>query len=299
MYYFQNFHGRIDLLNANLILLHKPRFGQNFLAGSHSFNFMFPLPTYLPTTFKSMEGVVKYQMNITVKRFGKSDCNYVYPFNVMRVVDLNAFDPPLTKPVLKVTSKEFSIDFTSKALYMTAMIPQTGFVPSQVIDIRIQVDNRSIIYVKYVKISLKKVIAFTSQNPNIQTRELCVTEAMVYCGDVPAHKKKSFLKYLKVPLLSPNINNCDIIRLDYEIHVKAKTVGVTRSPVLKIPIQIGSIPLMSEGHVDYELAMGEPTFLRGLQIAPTSYDECMSSTPTTPAAENDLIDFSENFWVFL
>lgn len=295
MYYFQNFHGRIDLLNANLILLHKPRFGQLFAAGSHSHSFMFPLPDYLPSTFKSMEGVVKYQMEITVKRFGKSDCNFVYPFNVMRVVDLNAFDPPLSRPVLKVTSKEFSLDFSSKALYMTAMIPQSGFVPNQVIDIRIQVDNRSSIYVKYVKVSLKKIIAFTSQNPNIQTRELCVTETLIYCGDVPAHKKKSFLKYLKVPLLPPNISNCDIIRLGYEIHVKAKTVGVTRSPVLKIPIQIGSIPLLRDGHVDYELAMGEPTFLRRLEIAPISYDECMSSTASTPAIDDDLIDLSEKF----
>lgn len=234
-------------------------------------------------------------MDIVVKRFGKSDCNFVYPFNVMRVVDLNAFDPPLSRPILKVTSKEFSIDFTSKALYMTAMIPQSGFVPNQVIDIRIQVDNRSIIYVKYVKISLKKIIAFTSQNPNIQTRELFVTESIVFCGDVPAHKKKSFLKYLKVPLLPPNITNCEIIKLNYEIHVKAKTAGVTRSPVLRIPIQIGSIPLLRDGHVDYELAMGEPTFLRRLEIAPISYDDCMSSTATTPAAEDDLIDFSEEF----
>lgn len=209
----------------------------------------------------------------------------------MRVVDLNAFDPPLTRPLLRVTSKEFVIDFTSKALYMTAMIPQQGFVPNQIIDIRTQIDNRSIVYVKYVKISLKKVIAFTSQNPNIQTRQQSVTEGEVYCGDVPAHAKRTFTKFLKVPLLPPNISNCDIIRVDYEIQVKAKTIGVTRSPVLKLPIQIGSIPLLRDAHFDFEAATGMPSILRRLEIAPMSYEECMSSTATTPDA--DLIDLSE------
>lgn len=292
MYYFQTFSGRKELLNTTVLLLHKPRHGQKFPKGNHSFNFVFPLPEHLPSTFKALEGIVKYQMEITVKRFGKSDCNYVYPFNIMRVVDLNTFED-LSRPLLKVTSKEFSIDFTSKALYMTAMIPQQGFIPNQLIDVRTQIDNRSIVYVKYVKISLKKVIGFTSQNPNVQTRQQTVTEARVYCGDVPAHQKRTFLKYLKVPLLIPNINNCEIIQVNYEIQVKAKTVGVTRSPVLRLPIQIGSIPLMSENFLDYELESGMPSILRRLEIAPMSYDECMSSTATTP--DGDLIDLSEFF----
>jgi hypothetical protein len=104
--------------------------------------------------------------------------------------------------------------------------------------------------------------------------------------------KANFYKIFKIfPLIPPNISNCEIIRVDYEIQVKAKTVGVTRSPVIRLPIQIGSIPLMNENFLDYELENEMPSILRRLQIALMSYDECMSSTATTPDA--DLIDLSE------
>ncbi|KAG5669575.1 hypothetical protein PVAND_017462 [Polypedilum vanderplanki] len=286
VYYMQSYHGKIEHLNANLILLHKPINGQAFLSGTHKFNFFFQLPETLPASFNSLEGCVKYKMIITVKRFAKSNSIYEYPFLVTRHVDLNEIIG-LDRPLLKVTAKEFTIDFTSKSLYMSAMISQQGFVPHQIIDVRTQIDNRSIVYVKYVKISLKKITIFTSQSPQIHSKKVESTKAVAYCGDVPAHEKRMFMKYLKIPLLSPNISNCDIIKVSYEIQVKAKSIGVTRSPTLRLPIQIGTTPLIRDSSLDYEMDMPLPR----LEIAPMSYEECMAMS-TPESIDTDLIDFN-------
>lgn len=229
-------------------------------------------------------------MIVLVKRFGKSDMEFIYPFFVKQIVDLNAIEE-MTRPLLRVTSKDFAIDFTSKFLYMTAMIPQQGYVPNQIMDIRIQVDNRTIVYVKYVKVSLKKIVTFISQNPNINQHMVESTVTSAYCGDVEAHMKKLFVKYLKIPQVPPNIDNCEIIKLSYEVQVKAKTAGVTRSPILRLPIRIGTVQLFRDDRRDYELEVMEP---RRFEFAPMSYDECISgsSCPVTPNSD-DLMDFSE------
>lgn len=283
--------GRVEHLNTKLLLFNKPRNGQIFPKGKFSFNFFYQLSPTLPSSFHSTEGYVKYKMIVLVKRFGKSDMEFEYPFFVKQIVDLNAIED-MTRPLLRVTSKDFAIDFTSKFLYMTAMIPQQGYVPNQIMDIRIQVDNRTIVYVKYVKVSLKKIVTFISQNPNINQHTVESTEASAYCGDVEAHMKKLFIKYLKIPQVPPNIDNCEIIKLSYEVQVKAKTAGVTRSPVLRLPIRIGTVQLFRDDRRDYELEVMEP---RRFEFAPMSYDECMSgssSCPVTPISD-DLMDFSK------
>jgi hypothetical protein len=285
--YMQSFENHVDLINANLLLLHKPSRGQLLKDDQHSFPFNFPLPDSLPPSFRSLQGTVKYKILITIKRFGKSDLHFEYPFVIAQMVNLNLV-ANVDRPLLKVTTKEFAIDFTSKAIYMTAMLPQTGYVHNQIIDIRVEIDNRTIIYVKYVKISLKKIITLKCQTPNEHTRKVESDVVVGYCADVPAHKKRVFLKYLKVPKLTPNITNCEIIKLSYEIQVKAKTIGATRSPFLRLgPIQIGTIPLSRNNQLDYELDSQISRHER-FEIAPMSYDDCMLSTPTDDV---DLIDF--------
>lgn len=285
---------KAEHLNANLLLLHKPKHGKLFIKGRHCLVFNFPLPSSLPATFISSNGCVKYKMLICVKRFAKSDMNFEFPFIVTQIVNLNEI-PNIERPLLRLTSKEFTLDFTSKCLYMTAVISQQGFTPNQIIDVKTTIDNRSMVFVKFVKISLKKIVEFVGAGG----RRLEATKAAVYCGSVPSHEKRLFVKYLKVPPLLPNINNCEILRVNYEVQVKAKTAGATRSPTVRLPIQIGTIGLIRDSQIDYEMDMRMPT---RLEIAPMSYDACMASTSNASTPDvggfSDLIDFSESFYDF-
>lgn len=49
-----------------------------------------------------------------------------------------------------------------------------------------------------------------------------------------------------MPAVEPNIDNCQLIRVAYEVVVKAKANGLHRSVVLRLPVLIGTVPLKDE-----------------------------------------------------
>ena len=42
------------------------------------------------------------------------------------------------------------------------------------------------------------------------------------------------------------MENCEIIKISYQLVIKAKTIGWNKSPKIKFPIFIGTIPIVSE-----------------------------------------------------
>lgn len=69
-----------------------------------------------------------------------------------------------------------------------------------------------------------------------------IAESFEYCDQVKEHCHRIFSKYITVPALEPNIENCDLIRVTYEVHVKAKTSGFHRSINMRLPVMIGTVP---------------------------------------------------------
>lgn len=74
--------------------------------------------------------------------------------------------------------------------------------------------------------------------------------------EIPPKTKRDFVRVLYVPPLPPNIDNCEIIRVSYQIIIKAKTIGWNKSPKLKIPIFIGTIAIINENSVSEGAAIG-------------------------------------------
>lgn len=64
--------------------------------------------------------------------------------------------------------------------------------------------------------------------------------------EIPPKQRRDFLRCITVPPIPPNIDNCEIIRVAYQLKVKAKTIGWNKSPKLKFPITIGTIPIFNE-----------------------------------------------------
>ena len=73
-----------------------------------------------------------------------------------------------------------------------------------------------------------------------------IVESFDFCDQVKPHCHRTFSKNIKVPALEPNIENCELIRVLYEIHVKAKTSGLHRSINLRLPVVIGAVSLGDE-----------------------------------------------------
>lgn len=65
-----------------------------------------------------------------------------------------------------------------------------------------------------------------------------IVESYEYCDQVKPHCFRCFTKFIRVPALEPNIENCELIRITYEIHVKAKVSGLHRSLNLRLPGEI-------------------------------------------------------------
>lgn len=238
--------GRMDYIKESLCLLgDSTGDGSQFelIAGEHKYSISYALGPELPTSFKCKNGSIKYKLRVTIGRPWKLNSKFEFPFIVIRPLNLNNERPMLKHPASQELSKNFKLDFTPEPLFLTASIPFTGYVPGQTINVSVQVNNQSRTNVKEVRISLKKIVSLNTLTAKKKTKVLIVSEAKVFTEPVPMLTLQSFEKTIVVPSLPPNILNCEVILVQYELRVKAKTSGLSRSPKLKIPVTIGTTPL--------------------------------------------------------
>jgi hypothetical protein len=140
----------------------------DFSAGPHKFRSSFFLPRNLPSSFKFRNNAtsrltrwkktgctIKYKIQIVVVRANSPVKKYEFPFEVIRSIDLNDWLPSLSKPREVKTSSTNGI---SKEFYLTASIPQRGYVAGDNIVISLNVNNGSETYVKGIEILLVKKI---------------------------------------------------------------------------------------------------------------------------------------------
>jgi hypothetical protein len=213
-------------------------------AGQHKFKVSYVLSSNLPTSFNCKYGSIKYKITVTVDRPWKLKSTFEFPFTIIRPLNLNREGNFLRNPVKDEIFKKFKLDFTTDPLSMSASIPFAAYVPGQPINIQVHVKNQSNTHVKAIKISLKKIVSLNSTAPKRRTKQLTLTEANISTDSVAVQTEKTFIETLTVPSLPPNISNCDIIQVSYELKIKARTTGFSRSPKLRLPITIGSSPLI-------------------------------------------------------
>lgn len=152
--------------------------------------------------------------------------------------------PSLKFPAKGEISKTFFFGFGSNALFMSAEIPASGFVSGQQVPVSIKINNESSVDVENVKISLKQIVHYCSQTPRRKIKESIQTSIASPNPGVKSKNKGMIEGQIVIPPVVPtNIGTCSVVLIYYEIHVCAKVGGIHRSPVVKIPITIGTIPL--------------------------------------------------------
>lgn len=229
----------------------------DFTPGMHKFRSSFLLPKNLPSSFKFENNAtskltlwkktgctIKYKIQVTVLRPNSPTKKYEYPFELVRLLDLNEIVPPLNKPreVRTTSANGISRDFS-----MTVIIPQRGYVSGEDITLKLIVDNSSAVHIKGIEISLIQKIILASivrKEPlEKEEEEWIITEASDECEEIPAGTKRDFVKVIKVPPLHPDIDNCDLIQVCYRLWIRVKTNEIGKRETLIIPIVIGSIEL--------------------------------------------------------
>lgn len=215
--------------------------------GVHMFNFSCVLPPNLPTSFEAPNGYIRYTTKVTLERPWKFDLSFVNGFTVIKSLDLNYEVPNLNSPFTMETAKKFWFTFGgANNFHISASIPISGFVAGQNVNVIAEVNNQTNVEIVYLKISLKRIIDYHSTTPYKKVKREVRTEREMRCVGVPKQELKKFDENFKIPAVPPtNVNSCTVIQVCYELQIKAKVSGIHKSPVLKFPITIGTIPLFN------------------------------------------------------
>ncbi|XP_034943031.1 arrestin domain-containing protein 17 isoform X2 [Chelonus insularis] len=253
----QTVTGHEEYFNIQYYLLGSPSGEEMELpAGEHSYPFSCTLPPNLPSSFEHDYGHVRYTVKAIIDRPWKFDHEVKIAFTVVSNFDLNK-EARATEPVHLEMSKTFCcLCCGSPPLKVNVILPVKGYVPGQMMSIRVNVDNQSGIVVDTIKCILRKVITFKARSPRAETRIEKQIVAEVSKGPVEANGSADYEQKLEIPPLPPsNLTNCGIIDLEYNFKVEACVAGwYHRNLRGNTLVFIGTVPLAS-----YQTSILPPT----------------------------------------
>lgn len=212
-------------------------------AGIHQFDFSYFLPANLPSTFKSENGETRFRIFIDIERSGKLNKTFGFDVNVKQEVDLG-LDETLRHGATSEMQKSFMMASDQEKLHIVAMIPVSGFISGQRIPVMIKMMNNSSITVDATDVSLVQIGHYTAQEPVSRIyKNDEKTVAKTYYEGVEAKDSVRIEGLLMVPDVIPSsIGAIDIVRVSYEIRVRAKVGALHRDAVITLPVTIGTIP---------------------------------------------------------
>jgi hypothetical protein len=173
----------------------------------------------------------------------------------------------------------------SAPLSLTVQIPMSGYAPGQNIVITAEIVNSSRVAVDEIKFLLRKIVVYYSQTPRSSARQEMVDVAQNRATGVARNDSGKYLQNLLIPPLPPtNIFMCRVIHITYEVVVEAKVAGAHQNPIVRIPITIGTVPLIQQ----YPLG---PVELRNpYSLQPASNIDGGFVMPTAPMRGTSLDD---------
>ncbi|CAG9804950.1 unnamed protein product [Chironomus riparius] len=240
------YSGREDYMSSTSYLIGSPEGNQIEIApGQYRYNFQSVLPPQLPTSCETNHGSIRYLVNVILDRPFKFDLTYKTAFTIIKQLDLNYENPSLTIPLKMDTSKTYCCWFCkTKPLHLSASIPQSGFVPGQMVNVYVEVRNDSRFDVLDVVVALMKVIKYNSQVPKLKTKEETLTETLVRYGEIKKESRKVFNQQLIIPPVPPsNSSYCRLLNVSYEVEVRCNVVKFASDPFIRLPIIVGTVPL--------------------------------------------------------
>jgi Arrestin (or S-antigen), C-terminal domain len=180
---------------------------------------------------------------------------------VYRHVDLNYDTPALRIPSQMEMTKTFCCGpCRSAPLSLSAQIPMSGYAPGQAITISASIHNGSRIDVDEIKFMLQRNVIYVSHTPRSRSRNEIDTVAETRQPGVARKKSNKFLADLVIPPIPPtNIILCRVIQISYEVVVEAKVGGAHQNPRVRIPITIGTVPLVQQQMLPFPIEQSLPT----------------------------------------
>ncbi len=228
-------------------------------AGKHTYPFVYVIPTDVQGSIPDMvngisgSGFIAYHLKATIdkgrtwRRGNIISCRGIWVDNALDF----AHHPDNLTPVTCEESLDTGFLMNRGKVVLRATIPRRIYVRGETIPVALQVENTN-------KCPIDTIISRTRLHGKIRTssnrfktsRTLSVKGKKVESEavsadtidhvnlDVPLDFSNSYLDSNLIPVGS--LNDCSLIDVRYEVHIKAKRKGVHRDIELKIPIILGA-----------------------------------------------------------
>lgn len=262
-------------------------------AGSNVFNTAFVLPLYLPQSYESCYGHIRYEVEVYIDVPWYFDKKETAPFFLRPQFNLNEFQH-LREPVHAEAKKTFGcLWWESEPLHIYNILPRSGYVPGDRVLFTLEFSNESDVSIQSATVELVEKIVYYAQNPHPKSREVCRTLwKHVFTG----LESPQLVAALQKNIFSANLHfdpawgflclaGCGIITVEYYIRSEAHISGCHINLTNHTSVTMGTVPfennvvplphiLISAPVCDTEPSTAKPILVQPLP----SYNDAIRNT---------------------
>ncbi|XP_065226247.1 arrestin domain-containing protein 17-like [Planococcus citri] len=238
--------------------------------GQYLYPFSVTLPPNIPASFVGIHGRIFYYAKVTVMFEKHDNAEKKSYFRVVNLLNLNHY-PALRSPTVVERYRRFyqCCCFPAGKISLTASVPRSGFAKNETIPLSLKANNDSFFSIREIFIYVNRKTEWRSGENRKFTIEKLKT---INIRALNSNTTRSWVESVQMPLAEfPFIENCQIIRMRYEIQVKVDTENTNCDLDLFIPISIGDIPLTERDPANEEDL--PPSYNEVIQGAGTSLGE--------------------------
>ncbi len=239
--------------------------------GERRCKFTFTVPKQIPSSTEEEKGNIRYTARLILERPWKFDLKYSLKLTVIRDIDLNTEMQELRSPIQREVSKTmFNLFHNYQPITMKVLLPTTGFVANQTINITVIIINPTGYEIDHVEIKFMKRVCYLSKLPRARTLTKLITIRADKFGDSISNGTKHYKIRYKIPAVpTSNLNLCQSLNVSYHMVFKGELVGIYSSPTIKIPVVIGRVGFRDNTNNSYTLPS---------TVIPSSNDEPLDGT---------------------
>ncbi|XP_065903673.1 arrestin domain-containing protein 2-like [Dysidea avara] len=261
--------------NRVLHLYHAEDSSTEIPAGQHHYNFMFQLPSNIPSSFENVYGNIRYSLTATLSRPNKTvDHCCTTRITVHNLVDIST--PQLTR-----SRSAFSDNVIlcapccaafSCSVSLSATIERSGYCPGNSIAINVQHTQRN---TSSLSAHLRQRVCYMGRNGKTVVNTISRIGNTGFRTENGSNVKTG---NLSIPINTvPSISNCRVMKVSYEVFILQTYIIRIRS--LCIPVVIGNVEHLRDMHQASSVVDTQPTVDGALN---SSNHHAIPSTPPPP-----------------
>ncbi|XP_014210214.1 arrestin domain-containing protein 17-like [Copidosoma floridanum] len=215
-------------------------------AGTHTYPFQYALPPNLPSSFKSDNGRIRYKIKAILNRPWRFNHKTKTAFTLVSHLDLNKVPSALEQVNLNRYKTFCCLCCATEELAVNLRLPVRGYVPGEVIPIKVSIENLSGMRIGMVKHKLVKIVTYLATFPYTSKKIDKSVVSEVSRGPISDSEETNYDVNLDVPPLLPAsfLNHCKIIDLEYELLTEACISKLCYENMrIRTKIFIGTVPL--------------------------------------------------------